>query len=388
MKSSVNRSVAVTSLSSFALGWLSLYFLDSSQRKRRISHLKGAVIHLYHRSEDLLDKAGRDLMNRGRGLRARSYIPRLSSVPVLDDEKLKARVRSKLGRCVSHPHAIDVTVQHGVVLLKGSLLAAELPPFLAKLHRMPEIAEVINQLEVFETAGSTPELQGGRPRIGSPIDFLQTRWAPSTRLLVGTAGLLACGYGMQKKKPLGSTVFTAGALSVFRAFTNVPPQQWIGLGRQKRGVRIKKTMNIEGVVDRVFDFWTNVSQFPKFMADVKEIHITREIQSHWNIVGPAGTSITWDALTTKKIPNKLIEWKTLPGSMISHYGQIQFRPNEQGGTRIDFDLTYFPPAGALGNLIAQVVGADPKHKIEKALFQIKTLMEQGPSERQLRSIAS
>ena len=43
-----------------------------------------------------------------------------------NDEAVNARVRAKLGRLVSHPHAIDTAVVAGRAVLRGQILASEL----------------------------------------------------------------------------------------------------------------------------------------------------------------------------------------------------------------------------------------------------------------------
>jgi uncharacterized membrane protein len=48
-----------------------------------------------------------------------------------------------------------------------------------------------------------------------------------------------------------------------------------------------------------------------------------------------------------------------------------------GGTRLDIKMSYNPPAGALGHVVAKLFGADPKTKLDEDLLRMKTFLETG-----------
>lgn len=93
--------------------------------------------------------------------------------------------------------------------------------------------------------------------------------------------------------------------------------------------------------------------------------------------GPAGVPVEWDAEITERIPNKTIAWKTVPGATVEHAGIVRFDPNPDGTTRVEIRMSYNPPAGAIGHVVASLFGADPKSEMDADLARMKTLIETG-----------
>ncbi len=80
------------------------------------------------------------------------------------EEILHGRVRSALGRAVSHPGALEVAVTDGRVTLQGQVLADELDAMLDAVRRMRGVSEVRNEVEVRSSPDGAPSLQGGGRR--------------------------------------------------------------------------------------------------------------------------------------------------------------------------------------------------------------------------------
>jgi uncharacterized membrane protein len=55
---------------------------------------------------------------------------------------------------------------------------------------------------------------------------------------------------------------------------------------------------------------------------------------------------------------------------------IQFE-RVNGGTRLDVEMSYSPPAGVLGHVVAKLFGADPKTELDEDLLRMKTFLETG-----------
>lgn len=101
--------------------------------------------------------------------RARS---RSDSTP--DARKLAERVRAELGRVVSHPRAIDVSMLHeGCVRLSGPILSSEADTLLAAIARVRGVATVEDDLERHDTPEGVPPLQGGHFRTGRQMGTRQ-----------------------------------------------------------------------------------------------------------------------------------------------------------------------------------------------------------------------
>ena len=150
---------------SFLLGLLSgaalMYLLDPSRGARRRALIRDQVVHGAHELDDVRETAGslaRHVRNRARGAVAETRA-RFRHEPV-DDVVLEARVRSELGRLVSDPGEIRVTVDGGLVTLAGSALPAELEKVLSGVEGVAGVREVVSRLAVRERAETTPNAQG------------------------------------------------------------------------------------------------------------------------------------------------------------------------------------------------------------------------------------
>jgi CBS domain-containing protein len=175
-----------------------MYFFDPRQGARRRALLRDACVRLSNETRQAIDVTRRDMNNRLHGIKSEvsSYFTGASSAPV-DDDQLKARIRSHMGRVSSHPRAIEIEVHGGRVKLRGPVIAAEAQRVFDCVRRVPGVRHVDNEMEQHQEAGNISALQGGSERPGAQWDILQERWSPSTRLLVGAgaASLLACVSG-------------------------------------------------------------------------------------------------------------------------------------------------------------------------------------------------
>src|SRR5258705_7323871 len=134
-----------------------MYLLDPDRGKRRRALLRDKCVSATRKTREAIEISARDLRNRARGI-ATSIQSRFTSNET-DDAVLVERVRSKLGRVVSHPHAIGVAVADGNVTLNGPILEGEVDRLLTCMKRIQGVREVVNKLEVHEEAGSHPALQ-------------------------------------------------------------------------------------------------------------------------------------------------------------------------------------------------------------------------------------
>lgn len=186
-----------TLLTGIALGAVGALVFDPARGSRRRALVRDKALRASRVTGEMLDITMHDIANRTQGLaaEARGWITEGS----VDDRRLLERVRSRLGRVCSHPHAIDVEVHEGQVTLSGPALAAEVQDMMAAAARVRGVHSVINELQAHDSEDGIPALQGRGRTGGSRFDLLQPNWAPATRALVGAAvvaaGGLAWTYG-------------------------------------------------------------------------------------------------------------------------------------------------------------------------------------------------
>lgn len=351
-----------------------MYVFDPDRGRRRRAQMRDAVVHLAHVTDKAIGKTSRDLSNRMDGLMAetRSMFRR----DEVSDELLAARVRSGLGRVVSHPHAIDVTVSEGVVSLKGPILAAEADPLHKTVRSLCGVKDITDELELHQEGSHIPSLQGGRHRRGHTFELWQSNWTPAARALTGAAGGAMALYGAVRKGFAGRALELLGLGLLARGLTNQEVKDLIGLNGG-RGIEVQKAISIDAPVAQVYELWSNHENFPHFMSNVREVKKLAEGRYHWTVIGPAGMTVEWEGEMVRQIPNELIEFRNLPGSGIEQHGIVRFLPNGNGGTVVDVKMSYHPPAGALGHAVAKLFGADPKSEIIADLNRMKTFIETG-----------
>jgi uncharacterized membrane protein len=146
-------------------------------------------------------------------------------------------------------------------------------------------------------------------------------------------------------------------------------RRWSG---GERGVEVVRTMTVDAPIERVWEFWNDFENIPRFMSHVREVRRTGPDRTHWVVAGPGGTPIEWDAVVTKRVPNEQISWRTVEGALVDHGGTVRFRPIGDRQTQIDVRMTYRPVGGALGHGLASLFGSDPERVIADDLSRLAT----------------
>ena len=368
----------VALLGAAGVGAALAYYLDPDRGARRRNMMRDKLVHTRAQAGDAIATTARDLKNRARGLVAETR-SRFASHEA-DDPVLVARIRTALGRVASHPRAIEVTAEDGRVTLSGVALRSEAEKILDAARGVPGVSDVYDQLELHETAEGIPALQGGVHREPRP-ELAQEHWAPGTRLVMGAAGSAVALWGLRRKGWPGMAARFAGAAVARRAITNMPVRRLTGVGAGRRAIDVQKSITVQAPVARVFAFFTEWENWPRWMSHVREVRSTGSVpgedRTHWVVDGPAGTTVSWDAITTALVPNEQIAWKSIEGGPIEHSGVVRFSATADGATIVDVKMSYNPPAGAVGHAVASILGRDPKHQMDDDLARLKTTIETG-----------
>ena len=191
------------------------------------------MVSLLHKTDDAVSTTSRDVRNRARGLAAEASSLLSGDKP--SDDVLVERVRSKMGRCVSHPGAIDVSANNGRVTLSGPILADEVADLLSCVGSIRGVDEIDNHLEVHTKAEGVPGLQGGVKREGHRFELLQRNWSPTARLIMGATGTGMMLYCSSRKDRSGSLLGTVGFGLLLRSLTNKEMKQLVSLNFKQRG---------------------------------------------------------------------------------------------------------------------------------------------------------
>lgn len=158
MKHALNVAAA------FAAGAIAMYYFDATLGRRRRALLRDKAVGLSHDAADLAEAKGKRFIDRAKGFVSTGRLDRQGASEPQSDAQLRERVRSRLGHWVSHPRAIEVEVDEGVVRVSGQVLAKELDGLLSRLTGIPGVRKVHNALVTLDDPSGFGEV----PQAGTP----------------------------------------------------------------------------------------------------------------------------------------------------------------------------------------------------------------------------
>jgi uncharacterized membrane protein len=371
-------------LTSIGLGAGLMYFYDPQHGNRRRAMVRDKANRFVNNLDESINKAMEDSRNRARGVLS-EMTAKLSDQGA-PDWILEERVRTNLGRLSAHARAVDVRSDGGRIYLSGPVLREEEDDIVKAAIRTRGVHGVENQLQVFDNPQDIPALQGEpSSRRQARPDWQQHNWSPATRLLSSVGGSLLTLYGLTRKGVAKPVLSTAGLVLTTRGLTNLDTRSLLGLGLGENGIKVQKAINIFAPIDEVYRFWRNFENFPMFMNHVKEISVNNDV-STWKVAGPADSAYQFQSYITQDIPNELIAWETLPESDVHSAGFVRFDENRDGSTRVTVQMSYVPPVGVVGHAVAQLFGVDPRQAMHEDLIRLKTLLEEGKTTSEGRTI--
>ncbi len=202
--------------------------------------------------------------------------------------------------------------------------------------------------------------------------------------LAGGAAMVI--YGLVRRSRMSPVLAVLGGLLIRRGFTGrCPAFRGMGLSTAQpksdtgvpdgAGYRVEKAITIDRPVSRVFQYWRDLENLPHFMPHLKSVKVLSDRLSHWTVEGPAGP-VEWDAEIINEHPDSLIAWQTLPGADVQSAGTVRFEPIDgDHRTHVSVVLKFNPPAGALGGVVARILGESPAQQLEEDLGRFKILLE-------------
>lgn len=142
--------------------------------------------------------------------------------------------------------------------------------------------------------------------------------------------------------------------------------------------RTIQTVSINRTPEECYKFWRDLENLPRFMQHVESVQVLDERRSHWVVRGPAGTKVEWDAEIADDRPNEEIAWRSVEGADVNNSGRVRFERAPAGhGTFVKVHISYEPPAGKAGSLVARLLGKDPSQLIQGDLRRFKQVIETG-----------
>jgi len=191
-------------------------------------------------------------------------------------------------------------------------------------------------------------------------------------------------FGLSRRSLPGLAMAATAAPLAYRGFTGAWPgfangaaDTRVALGGH-RGTHVREAIRLEVPLDVVYGFWRRLENLPRFMTHLETVTDLGGGRSRWVARGPAGVPIEWDAEIINEVPNKVIGWRSIPGSDIATAGSVHFATVRQGrSTQVSVNLQYSAPGGAAARALAFVLGRDGAHMIREDLRHVKQLLETG-----------
>lgn len=139
--------------------------------------------------------------------------------------------------------------------------------------------------------------------------------------------------------------------------------------------QVTKSITVKGDIESVYNIWSDFEKFPYFMKYVNEVKKTGPRTSHWQVSGPLGINVEWDAETTRLDYNQRIAWNTKDrDGTITTSGDVVFADLPEGRTSVTVTMKYTIPGGKVGEAIAQVF-SNPSNRLDEDLQNFKDYVE-------------
>ncbi len=138
--------------------------------------------------------------------------------------------------------------------------------------------------------------------------------------------------------------------------------------------RFQETITVNAPAQTCYDQWLNFEAFPSFMDHVKSVTRLHNNLYHWVVAGPMGAKLEWDAQMDGKLEDRMISWHTVSEPHVGNQGAVLFEEIEPNLTQITSTFQYDPPAGPLGEIVAEIF-SNPQQMVKQDLENFKWLLE-------------
>jgi uncharacterized membrane protein len=225
-----------------------------------------------------------------------------------------------------------------------------------------------------DAAGVTEALERRARAAAGP--WGKSHWSPAQRAAGGVLGAGLATSGYVRGGFLGGVMCLGGLALIARAAAN---EELRALAKGK-AFTVERTLRFEAPIERVFAFWRDFENFPRWMSHVREVRDLGNGRYHWVVDGPAGVPVEWDSELTQARDDAELAWRSVEGSTVDIGGRVRFE-SDGVGTRVHVELHYAPPGGAIGHAVAKAFGTDPASEMDHDLAQLRAQVEGGASAR-------
>jgi uncharacterized membrane protein len=147
--------------------------------------------------------------------------------------------------------------------------------------------------------------------------------------------------------------------------------------KARNGALVGRTVTVNRPSQELYAFWRDFTNLPRFMDNIRSVETLDARRSRWTIKAPAGASIAFVSRIVADEPGRLIAWESEQGADVRNSGRIEFLDTPGRGTMVRATISYDPPAGTPGRMVAKLLQREPNVQARRDLRRFKQLMETG-----------
>jgi uncharacterized membrane protein len=204
---------------------------------------------------------------------------------------------------------------------------------------------------------------------------------PAERVAYGALGAGLAVLGLRGGHPVQRLLLSAaGVVVAAQAITGRHPVATaLKINQGADGeVRVSDAVTIGQGPEGLYARWRDLASLPALMTHLEKVEVLDEKRSRWTVKAPAGTHVSWEAEITAEEPGRRLAWASLPGAAVENSGEVLFRPAPGNrGTELVVRLSYKPPGGAAGAVVARMLGQEPGQQLRDDLMRFKREQELG-----------
>ena len=197
--------------------------------------------------------------------------------------------------------------------------------------------------------------------------------ASNQRVLIGVGAVAAAAAGAVFLFGRNKDDESGGAF-----VSDAPPWTHRTKPKGDKGALIGRSVTVNRTRQEIYERWRDFTRFPEFMDNVRSVERVDDKLSRWTIEAPAGASVELVTETTHDVPGERIAWRSVEDSQITTAGEVIFHDAPPGrGTVVRLVMTYAPPAGTVGKMVAKLFQREPAIQSRRDLRRFKQLLETG-----------
>ena len=182
-------------------------------------------------------------------------------------------------------------------------------------------------------------------------------------------------------KPLAALLRVAGLAIIGLAAQPIVEAEIRRYGLERRSVAYRSSVEIGRPVHDVFAFFKDFENLPRVIATLKSVVDYQDGRSHWIVYGPSRRdTLEWDAVVTKYVPNSVIAWESVPGSVVESSSLLRFTPRSPNATRLDVSIAYRPTESGLGDAVHALLAPRNAARLDADLEHMRFYLESLPAQ--------